>query len=523
MSSQLRPGATGLNRVLLEKEAALKAFLGELLNGPEGYNESNSIPQGPPKPMRGLLEGAESIGPAPPHDSRYGGGGFGLESFAPLLGAATTGRLPNEPAPRSAPTDTTGMELPPAFTGGQEPINNGNIPPEIMAIVDNFLASQGGNQSPTSAPGMPSRGSILAQERPARPMMNARSSFVGPPQPKPFMGPPIPEEDEESPVNLTGLMGGGNNFANREPGIPSMMEDIIAGDSSEEEDLYEDPATEAYLSNLRQRPQHDDFEGSKARRIISGIMKGLLGGDFGIGDAPHQKALRSWRDKGTGLKEASDIEQVDIKERRYRSKNAGDLMYKTQKLLTEYNQKKRRLEEVDIPDMERKKLKDDLDNEYKTNLLELRKTLGSEALNIRRGKLAVDQRNANMNERRTKVMESNAEGGGRVSAREQELIHNEALRRVKNDPRYGKYWDEDDKDFNDIPMLTRGGKIRYDKAGNVEVKEKLDDITRKAIAAAIVKEEEIVAERKRNSYRPSGFVSPFDTPDNPFKGILNNE
>jgi len=378
MGSQLRPGATGLNRIMLEQEAKIKEFLSNLLSGPSGYNEDHTMPTGPEVPNN-YLAGATGISAMPSFqpDSGYGApdkGAFGLDTFAPLIMAAMSGKTPDNVQPKvtdtpnhsllstlstiagdgpgsmpsHAPyesmltllngagrhnnsaftgTDTTGIELPPVHGSTPTPAN-GSIPPEIMAIVDKMMESQGTNGNVAGPSRMAAGPPRMAQERSRTALTNPRSSFVGPPQPKPFMGPPNPEENSNEPTNLAAFMGGPNNLANAVPG-PREIEpydgpDIEADMDVDDNDPYADPDTEAYLGALRSRPQHDDFKGSRARGILSGIMKGLLGGDFGVGDAPHQKALRSWSDKNSGLKEASDIEQAGLKEKRMRDKNSGD-------------------------------------------------------------------------------------------------------------------------------------------------------------------------------------------------------
>lgn len=554
MGSQLRPGASGLNRILLDKEAQIKEFLSNLLSGPEGYNESNSMPMGPDVPNR-MLEGATSIGPAPSFqpDSGYGGGGFGLNDFAPLLAAGITGRTPGEnnsapPRPSNIPSTPSAFtgELPPVH-GSNTPSASSNLPPEVMAIVDNMLKSQGNSPIAPNEAKVASRPSILpssgrsAAGRPSDPR-------IGPPSPQienSLMG---PEPQAEMPMDLSSLMGGGNSLATREPEpfIPEPFDlpperPSMTRNEPIDDDLYASPATDEYLGNLRERPRHDDFEGSRARRILSGIMKGLLGGDFGVGDAPHQKALRSWRDEGSGLKEGAEIEQKDLVQRRLRQSD----VFKQARAKREYELKVvaevRRHKEL-VAKMEHSK--DQLhaqqaiaeDKSASTaRILEWKKTYES-------AKLAQGDRSLNMQNRRTNayVADKENDDDDNITAPAQKAIRDEAKRRLKNDSRFSKWAQEDDKgnvSFNDIPVYNNKGELkqykkdgidqngRAYKAGDYVIKEYMDEATKKMLADELVKQEEIVATRKRSSYRRSGFPNPFDMPvDEPeldLEGIFN--
>lgn len=532
MGSQLRPGASGLNRILLDKEAQIKEFLSNLLSGPEGYNESNSMPMGPDVPNR-MLEGATSIGPAPSFqpDSGYGGGGFGLNDFAPLLAAGITGRTPGEnnsapPRPSNIPSTPSAFtgELPPVH-GSNTPSASSNLPPEIMALVDDMLKSQGNNPLLPNEAKVASRPSILpssgrsAAGRPSDPR-------IGPPSPQienSLMG---PEPQAEMPMDLSSLMGGQNNFASMEPGPPEInfVERASSSPTSvdTDDDLYASPATDEYLGNLRERPRHDNFEGSRARRILSGIMKGLLGGDFGIGDAPHQKALRSWRDEGSGLKEGAEIEQKDLIQRRLRQSD----IFKQAKAKRDYELKVR--QEANDVDQFVKKMEHSKDQLHAQQAIAERKAVAITRMQEWRktyesAKLAQGDRSLGMQNRRTNAfVDKNKDG--RVGGREQEIIHREALRRVRNDPRFEKYWDAETKEFNDIFMRDKLGEVKLHKkdspdgrVGEPVIREKMDPKLKEMIAQEIVKQEEIVATRKRSSYSRHGFVSPFDDGEDEFE------
>lgn len=548
-SPVIRSAPRGINARLLEMEAPFMALLRDIFSGPSGYNEDvPTLPFGPEREMD--LPSNMSLRPDPASPEAQfgrgsntpilgsGGGGNPLSMLADLL----TPKGFNEEMPRLAqtpPTDSRPLQratsigptpgspeygqqpINPALTGATAPPPTANagsmfdLPPEVMSMVDSYLKQSGGSSAPQSAPARmasgPSRPPLGAQSRPAGPSMSPRVMQAAMGQnPEPFI--PEPYDGPTDDADLSGLMRTGNNFTELMP------EMITAGGGGEEdefdEDIYDDPRTDAYLAHLERRPRHEDYKGSKARGVISGILKGLLGGDFGVGDAPHQKALRSWRDEGSGLKEGSDIEQKDLIQRRLRMsdflKNRREhkkYELSVEKELRRHREFVARLEFMK-DDSEKKRL-------IEADRADTLRRLAEHKERWELGKLAVQQGNLEQNRRRTDAYVANAGGMGRnnrpLPAREQEEITRRAHRMVALDPRFAKWYNPKVGGFTHrYKLRPDGSPITTDKRGNpVEPIEKMDEATQKMIQEAVAKAEAAVAKRTRSSYNGTPFS--FDT------------
>lgn len=515
----IRPAQRGLNATLLEQEAKLKAFMGELLNSlTGGYNEQNTMPAGPPAPFN-PLRGAKSIQARPSFtpDSGYGApskGAFGLDTFAPNLAAAFTGRMPNE---QSASSPYMG-QLPEVKQPNVPAAMNGALPPEIMQLVEQMINPAGGMGKSNSAAGMPIGPPRMAQagrSAPIRPRVKAPIQ-----QPETFV--PEPFDLEDAPANLAAFMGPQKNLTNR---VPETFEPEPFDMGPEQQSLYSDSGpspfdtsnTDEYLSHLRERPRHDDYPGSKGRNILSGVMKALFGGDFGVGDAPHEKALRSWRDKGSGLKEAAAFEQTGLKEERLRRKDT---------LTAENKQKELELKiKKELNDVEQygKTLSFLKDKEEARRLMDIRKAAAMEKMSgwreeIARGRLTNDNTRTSAYSR--SVNRPRVERP--LPKHEQESIDKEARRIARNDPRLAKWYNPETDEFNDIPELDKHGNQKLNKDGTKKYREKMDPATREMVARELAKHKEEVARRRRQSYiYKSGFPNPFDTPDDEEEDFLN--
>lgn len=261
--------------------------------------------------------------------------------------------------------------------------------------------------------------------------------------------------------------------------------------------MYAQPRTEEYLQHLRERPVREDYPTSFGRKLGATLLSMITGTpNAAIANPKLNKARELWQDTGAGLKEGAQFEQKDIVQRRLRladmlrqARAQNNYQAKMLKINNDHMDRMQKIEELDKPELERKKLRDQEMSRHYGEMSDLRKQALQEQTYQGRARLAQGQQRLNIAQDRA----------SQVSPLDQARIEKQAHLEVAKDPRFGEWYNSKRDAFGDkIELDANGNEVV--RNGQPSVKEAMPDELKPMLQQALAAARDKVSKMHRSNY-----------------------